>query len=155
MIDKQQLAECVEHALEGTDVFIVEIKTSPDNNIVVELDSDSSMDVDTCARVTREIEAAFDREVEDYSLEVGSAGLTAPLRTERQYRKNIGNSLDILTADGRKFTALLTEVTPGGITVEVSRKVKEPGAKRPVMVQEPLELTYDNIKKATYHFDFK
>lgn len=80
MIDSQLLRDTVEKAIEGTDMFIVDIRVSKDNNIVVELDSDTSIDIDACARVTRKIESVFDRDVEDYELEVGSAGLTSPLQ---------------------------------------------------------------------------
>lgn len=102
MIDKNLLRESVEKAIEGTDLFIVDITVSPQNNIVVELDSPGSLDIDTCAAVTRAIEKDFDRDVEDYDLEVGSAGLTAPFRVRGQYEKNIGNEIEILTRDGPK-----------------------------------------------------
>ena len=101
MIDKNLLRESVEKAIEGTALFIVGITVSAQNNIVVELDSPGSLDIDTCAAVTRAIEKDFDRDVEDYDLEVGSAGLTAPFRVRGQYEKNIGNEVEILTRDGR------------------------------------------------------
>ena len=71
MIDKELLKASVEKAIEGTDLFIVDIKVSPQNEIVVELDSPGSIDIDTCAAVTRAIEKEFDRDVEDYELEEG------------------------------------------------------------------------------------
>ena len=60
MIDKELLTK-TEGAISGTSMFIVEITISADNNIVVELDSDDSMDIDTCAEITRKIESVFDR----------------------------------------------------------------------------------------------
>ncbi|MDE6160377.1 MAG: ribosome assembly cofactor RimP, partial [Muribaculaceae bacterium] len=65
MIEKHKLAETVEHAIEGTDLFIVDIRVSPSNEIVVEIDSPEGVDIDTCARITRAIEADFDRDAED------------------------------------------------------------------------------------------
>ena len=87
MIDKNLLRESVEKAIEGTDLFIVGITVSAQNNIVVELDSPGSLDIDTCAAVTRAIEKDFDRDVEDYDLEVGSAGLTAPSECAASMRR--------------------------------------------------------------------
>ena len=145
MIDKELLAKTVEEALAGTDMFVVDIRVSASNDITVELDSPDGMDIDTCADITRRIESVFDRDIEDYSLEVGSAGLTAPFKVRGQYVKNIGNDVEILTRDGRKLRGVLTAVGPESetaditFTVEIPVKVKEEGAKRPVVKMQPEE----------------
>lgn len=154
MIDKQVIEQAVEDAIAGSDIFVVEIKVTPDNVVTVELDSQEGMDIDTCSAITRAIHAAADPEVEDYELEVGSAGLTAPFKVPGQYIKNIGNNIDVLTRDGHKLLGRLVEVNAPEFTIEVSRKVKEPGAKRPTLVTEPLTLSMDNVKKATYHLEW-
>lgn len=155
MIDKKLLTETIEKSIEGTDMFIVDVAVNPGNAIVVEVDSPTGVDIDTCARITRDIEAAFDRDVEDYELEVGSAGLTAPFKVRGQYEKNIGNDVEVLTTDGRKLKGRLTEVGDDTFTVEVTRKVKEPGAKRPVEVAEPVVLGYNDTKSVKYLIQFK
>ena len=91
MIDKQLLKSTVESAIAGTEMFLVDVQVSPSNAIVVEIDSKSGIDIDACVAITRQIESVFDREVEDYELEVGSAGLTSPFKVRGQYEKNIGN----------------------------------------------------------------
>ena len=139
MIDKSLLKQSVEKAIEGSDLFIVDISVSPQNNIVVELDSPHNIDIDTCAAVTRAIEKDFDRDAEDYELEVGSAGLTSPFKVRGQYLKNIGNDIEILTRDGRKLHAVLTAVGDDDFTFEYPVKYKEPGAKRPTIVMESQE----------------
>ena len=70
--------------MEGTDLFLVDVRISKDNNIVVEIDSDTSVDIDECIRLNRLVESEFGRDEEDYELEIGSAGLTSPLRERRQ-----------------------------------------------------------------------
>lgn len=155
MIDKQIIEKAVAEAIEGTDIFVVEIKVTPDNVVTVELDSNNGLDIDTCTRVTRAIHAAADPEVEDYELEVGSAGLTAPFKVPQQYIKNIGNEIEVLTRDGRKMTGRLVDVSGSEFTIEVTRRVKEPGAKRPVNVTEPVTLSMDNVKRAAYNLVFK
>lgn len=155
MIDKNLIKEIVEESIAGSDVFIVDVTVTPANVITVELDSRQGLDIDTCARITREIEAKVDRDVEDYELEVGSAGLTAPFKVAAQYEKNIGNDIEVLTRDGRKLTGRLTAVAAPMFTIEVQRKVKEPGAKRPTVVSEPVELSMENVKKACYLINFK
>ena len=155
MVDKNLIIKAVNDAIEGSDIFIVKVKVTPDNRVTVELDSQKGLDIDTCAAVTRAIESAVDRDVEDYELEVGSAGLTAPFKVPAQYVKNIGNDIEVLTRDGKKLTGKLAAVDGTDFTLEVTRKVKEPGAKRPVMVTEPVTISMDNVKKACYLINFK
>lgn len=155
MIDKELLTRSVEKAIEGTGLFIVDIRISPSNEIAVELDSPGAMDIDTCARVTRAIEADFDRDAEDYELEVGSAGVTSPFKVRGQYEKNIGNEIEILTRDGRKLTALLTAVGNDSFTFEYPVKVKEPGVKKPVVRMQSETLPFDGAKSVRYHLSFK
>lgn len=155
MIDKQLLIDTIQEAIADTDVFLVEVQVKPDNSIIVELDSDTAVDIDTCADLTHRIEETFDRDVEDYELEVGSAGLTSPFKIRRQYVKNIGNEVEVLTGDGRKLKGVLTEVGDDDFTIEVSRKAKEPGQKRPVIVNEPLKMKFTDNKYVKYLIQFK
>ena len=155
MLDKNLVRESVEKAIEGTDIFIVDITVSPQNNVVVELDSPGNLDIDTCAAITRAIEKDFDRDVEDYDLEVGSAGLTAPFKVKGQYLKNIGNDIEILTADGRKIKAVLTAVGDDDFTFEYPVKVKEPGAKRPTLTMQSGTLPMNEAKWVKYLISFK
>ena len=97
----------------------------------------------------------FDREVEDYELEVGSAGLTSPFKVRGQYEKNIGNEVEVLSRDGRKLHGVLTEVGETTFTIEIEKKVKPEGAKRPVVVTEPIEFGYDAVKSVKYLINFK
>lgn len=156
MIDSQKLTDTVMKAIEGTDLFLVDLRVSPANEIVVEIDSPEGVDIDTCAAITRRIEQEFDRDVEHYELEVGSAGLTAPMRVRGQFLKNIGNPVEVLTRDGRKLHATLTGVSDDttSITVEHEVKVKEPGAKRPVVRAEELTLPLADVKYCVYEIKF-
>lgn len=154
MIDKQKLTETVEEAIKGTSIFIVDIKISNDNSIIVELDSDDNMDIDMCTSISRKIESVFDRDVEDYELEVGSAGLTSPFKVKRQWQKNLGNEIEVLTKDGRKLTGVLVEVNEDDFVIQFPIKVKEEGKKRPVVVSHKEPITFENCKKACYLIKF-
>ena len=74
MIDKTELTRVIEEAIDGTDLFLVQVTVSGDNVINVDLDSESGVDIDQCVMVNDAVLAAFDRDVEDYELTVGSAG---------------------------------------------------------------------------------
>lgn len=155
MIDKKKLTDIVEDAIKGTSLFLVDVQINPGNSIVVEIDSAEGVDIDSCAEITRKIEREFDRDAEDYELEVGSAGLTSPFKVRGQYEKNIGNEVEVLTCDGRKLKGVLTQVEDDTFTIEVTRKTKEPGAKRPVEIAEPIKFGYNDTKYVKYLIQFK
>lgn len=161
MIDKELLNKTVSDAISGTDLYIVEINVRPDNDILVEIDSPTGVDIDSCAAITRKIEEVFDRDVEDYQLEVGSAGITSDFKVRGQYEKNLGNDIEVLTRDGKKLHGVLTEVAEGAITdndvdftLEIPVKIKEPGAKRPVVKQEATRLNSADCKYVRYDLKF-
>lgn len=154
-MDKQKLTEFIEGKLAGTDYYLVDLTITPTNEITVEIDSDGVADIEKCIELNRAIEEAFSRDVEDYELEVGTAGLTSPLKIFRQYLKYIGKELEVLTIDGRKLHGVLLEADPEkGIVLEVEEKVKHEGAKRPVLEKRELTLAFPDIKRATYLLRF-
>ena len=129
---------------------------SGDNRIVVEVDSrEGSVKIDDCVAINRAVEASFDRDVEDYELEVGSAGLTSPFKVKAQYEKNLGNEVEVLTNDGRKLKGVLSAVDDDTFTIKVTKKVKPEGAKRPVMVEEDETINYNETKYTKYLIQFK
>lgn len=134
--------------------FLVGLTVSPQNEIVVEIDSDQSVDIDRCAELTRAIEAEFPREKEDYELEVGSAGLTSPLRLPRQFAKHRGHDLQVDTRDGRRLKGLLVDSDQEGITLEWTRKVKVEGKKKPVMEANRETIPYADVKSAVWDLKF-
>ena len=140
----------------GGDLFVVDVAISADNHIVVEIDSyEGSVSIDNCVAITRAVEQAFDRDKEDYELEVGSAGLTSPLKVKAQYVKNIGNDVEVLTTQGAKLKGVLSEVGDDTFTIKVAKKVKPEGAKRPVVVEEDVTIKYSETKYTKYLIQFK
>ena len=155
MIERQALVEVVEACL-GDDLFLVDVAISADNHIVVEIDSyEGSVSIDNCVAITRAVEQAFDRDKDDYELEVGSAGLTSPFKVKAQYEKNIGNDVEVLTAQGVKLKGVLSEVGDDTFTIKVAKKVKPEGAKRPVIVEEDVTIKYSETKYTKYLIQFK
>lgn len=155
MIEKALVEQAVSRALEGSDMFLVDLTVSADNRIVVEVDSMEPMDIDSCAALSRRIEESLNRDEEDFELEVGSAGLTSPFKVKAQFDKNLGNEVEVLTSDGRKFSGKLTEAGEETFTVEVARKVKKEGAKRPVVELQPETVAYGDAKSVKYVINFK
>lgn len=154
MIDKKELQAFVEDQLKDTEYFLTDLKVSPANEITVEIDSFTPGDIEECVNLTRAIEEAFDRDVEDYELEVGTAGLTSPLKVKRQYDKYVGQDLEVLTADGRKLHGMLRKVDDDGIILSTQQKVKKEGSKKPVIETIDIELPFSIIKRAAYDLKF-
>jgi len=148
MIDKNEVAKAAETFLKTTECYLVEVLVSPDNQIVVEIDSDRSVGIDDCAALSRYIEERFDRDAEDYELEVGSAGITSPFKIARQYVKNTGNEIEIMLKSGGKFTGVLKSADDDGIVVSVAEMRKAEGAKRKTTVYEDKPFSYKEIKYA-------
>ena len=154
MIDINELRTFVEGRLKDTEYFLTDLKITPANEITVEIDSMTPGDLEQCVELTRAIEEAFDRDVEDYELEVGTAGLTSPLKVRRQYDKYVGRDLEVLTTDGRKLHGMLRSVSDEGIILSSEQKVKKEGQKKPVVEQVETELPFAVIKKAVYDLKF-
>ena len=154
MIDKIKLKDYVEGVLADTDCFLTDLSVSPDNNIVVEIDSPGVIDIDFCSALSRRIEEEFPRDVEDYELEVGSAGLTAPFKVRGQWEKNVGNDIEVLTSNGKKLYGLLRELRDDAFILETEQKVKRDGMKRPAIERLELEIPFSDVKRATYDLKF-
>ena len=148
MIDKTALEQVINEALEGTGMFLVTLKVSKDNVIDVALDSDEDITIDDCVAVNDAVLAAFDRdEGEDFELTVGSYGITSPLLLPRQYRKNIGYEVEVLTGDGRKLKGVIADADDEGFTLTTTVKRKLEGKKRPELVEEQERFNYSDIKQ--------
>lgn len=146
MIDKIALTQVINDCLKDTDKFLVQLSVSRDNIIDVQLDSMSDINIDDCVKVNNAVLDAFDRDVEDYELIVGSYGITSPLLVPRQYEKNMGEEVEVLTADGRKLKGELTACDDEGFNIAIATKVKLEDKKRPEVVMVDTRLQYQEIK---------
>ena len=154
MIEKSLIEERAQQFLQesGSESFLVDVAVKPGNYIVVEIDSEEGIDIEECVALSRFIEAGLDREVEDFELEVGSAGVTSPFKVVRQYTKNIGNQVEVLTRAGIKMTGILTEADDEGFVIVTTKMVKPEGAKRKMAVEENVRLSYGDVKYTKYKF---
>ena len=154
-MDIKEIIAVTERALEGTDMFVVDCTIAPDNTIDLVLDSDTSVSIDACAMINHAIGEAFDRDVEDYSLTVASAGIGEPLKLVRQYRKLVGESVEILLKSGIKILATLDEVTDDAITISYDEAIVVEGKKKKQMQRTSHTYSYDDIKWTKEYLDYK
>ena len=155
MIDKSVVSQHVNEWLEEKDYFLVDVTVSPDNRIVVEIDHAEGVWIEDCVELSRFIESKFDREKEDFELEVGSAGIGQPFKVLQQYINHIGMDVEVLKNDGLKLAGILKDADEEHFTVTISKKVKQEGEKRPKMVDEDVAFAYNEIKYTKYLINFK
>ena len=155
MIDVKLVTEIAERHLEGSDIYVVECKISPMGEIELLIDSDTAVKLEDCAALNRAIEAELDREVEDYSLMVASAGIGTELKLLRQYNKIIGSSVEVLLKDGIKLLAKLNSADETGIVLSYEEKQAVEGKKRKVTVEVTKEYKWEEIKYVKEYLDFK
>ena len=155
MIDKSIVKKLVDEWLEGKEYFLCDLSISADARIVVEIDHEEGVWIEDCVELSKFIEAGLDREQEDFELEVGSAGIGQPFKVLRQYEIHLGEQVEVLTREVKKFVGELSNVTPEAFTVTVTQKVKKEGQKRPVMEEVDYTIKYMDVKYTKYVIDFK
>ena len=124
MIDKNKIEELVNQSIMGTDVFLVAVRVGSSNRITVLADTMKGITIDECVALHRLVEKSLDRNIEDFELQVSSPGLDMPFGVIEQYYKNEGKRVEVIDADGARFTGNLKNVTNGGFELETEVKVK-------------------------------
>lgn len=156
MIENSRVNEIVQFWISQRDgFFIVGITINAHNTIIVEIDSFSGVTIEDCVSLHEAIENGLDREIEDYELEVGSAGLGQPFKVIEQYIKHVGDEVEVLTSSGIKIAGILVSADNSGFFLNVKRKVKVEGSKRAIEKEEDVHYGYDEIKYTKYLIRFK
>ena len=155
MIDTKKIIEAAERNLQGTDMYVVGCTCTPGNDIELLIDSDTSVAIDACVRLSRSIEEELDRDEEDFSLTVASAGIGSELKCLRQYRKLVGSTVEVLLTSGIKVLAKLDAADDQGITLSYEEKQAVEGKKRKQLVTVTRRYGFGEIKSAREWLDFK
>jgi len=144
----------VEEAVqENPKLFLIDLKISSDNTIIVIVDGDQGVSIKECMRISRHVEHNLDRETTDFSLEVTSPGLTEPLVNKRQYIKNIGRNIVVKT-ETEKFDGELVKVDDNDITLKWKVREPKPVGKGKVTIVKTAVLPYENIKQTKVKLKF-
>ncbi len=130
MISKEQVLAAVADKIEADNNFIVELTISNDNDIRLVVDGFSGIPISYCEELDALIETALDRDKEDYALEVSSAGIGAELKVTQQFRKNIGNKVEVTMPNGAWVRGILIDADDEGFDIETEEKRKVEGQKK-------------------------
>jgi ribosome maturation factor RimP len=151
MITEENIRSVAEEHLGGSDFFIVDVVVKAGNRITIFMDGDRRVNVDNCIALSRFLESRLDRDKEDFDLTVSSCGADRPLKLPRQFRKNTGLQLDIVTKEGKKLSGTLLAANEEGIEYEILI----PGAKKKETERIVIQLKYTDIKSAKEVITFK
>jgi ribosome maturation factor RimP len=146
MISESHILSLIKDRLEEDGVFLVELSVNPGNRIVVVIDKNSGISIDYCIQINKLIENSLDREVEDFELEVSSAGIGQSFKVHQQYLKNIGNEVEVLTRASQKLKGKLIDVTGEGFTVSVPTMVKPEGKKKKELQVIEHQFKFEEVK---------
>ncbi len=151
---EKKVRELLQMALdENPSLFLIDLNISEGNQIKVVIDGDEGVRVEDCIAMSRAIENNLDREEEDFSLEVLSAGVSEPLRMVRQYKKNLGRTLKIRTAE-ETIEGILTQMDDTGATLEWKAREPKPIGKGKVTVEKKATVPYQDIVEAKVMITF-
>ena len=100
-------------------LYIVDVTVSKDNDVEVTIESEEGkVELEDCVAISRFFETKFDRETEDYSLTVTSAGLDQPFKVLKQFEKAVGKKVEVQIKGGKKMVAVMEAADAESITLK-------------------------------------
>ena len=134
------------------DIFLVSIKIKPTNNFKIYLDADTGLGIETCIKINRALYKIMEEmglyPDGDFSLEISSPGLDEPLKLLRQYKKNVGRDVEVITNDEVKKEGKMTEVNDEKIKIEFTQGK----GKKAILITE--EINFTDIKQTKIQIKF-
>jgi ribosome maturation factor RimP len=147
---EEKIEALLQPLLEGSDMFLTAIRIKATNNVKVFLDADSGLDIGKSATINRKLYHAMEEAGiypdGDFSLEVSSPGVDEPLRSLRQYKKNVGRTLEVTPLEGEPVTGVLKAVDEENITIAIKGTKKSPPVEK--------EIALNTIKTSIVQISF-
>ena len=150
-----EIIDAINGEIVARGLYIVDVFISKDNDIEVTIESEEGIvELDDCVGVSRFFETCFDREKEDYSLTVTSAGLDQPFKVLRQFVKAVGSKVEVSLKGGKKIVAVLEAADEESITLKYSAKEAVEGKKKKELVEHVDRFTMDQVNAVRPYIEF-
>ena len=147
-MNQAALKDIVDEALAlNESLYLIELSISVNNKVQVVVDGDNGVSLSETMRISRAINDNFDREVEDFSLEVGTPDIAHPLKVKRQYIKNLNRILKVKTEE-EELEGTLVTADEDKIVLQWKAREPKPVGKGKVTVDKTVTLEYTEIKEA-------
>lgn len=139
---ENRVIELVEEKIaDRPDLFIVDVQMHNSGILSILVDGDNGVAISDCVAISRHVGFHLEEEntiEQAYRLEVSSPGIDTPLKSIRQFRKNINRSLKVKLTDGNIREGKLLSGDDSGITIQ--EIIKEKG-KKAVTIESFIQIT--------------
>ncbi|CAC9924837.1 Ribosome maturation factor RimP [Aedoeadaptatus nemausensis] len=128
---REEIVRAAEVAAEerGYEIVEVEITKKQPTRVIITVFRKEGVNIDDCAEISRAVNESIDDDLiqGQYTLEVQSPGLDRPIRTKDDYRRNLGNKVEVRLYkkmdDKKDFIGILTDY--GDDTVDIREESGE------------------------------
>lgn len=152
-IEKRVIELVEEKIADRPDLFLVDVQMHGSGILSILVDGDNGVAISDCVAISRHVGFHLEEEnaiEQAYRLEVSSPGIDTPLKSLRQFQKNINRSLKVKLKDGNIREGKLMSTDDSGITIQES--VKEKGKK--AVLQENF-IKFEDISETIVLVSFK
>ena len=150
-----EIIDAIGNEIVARGCYLVEVTVSKENDVEVGIESEEGIvDLEDCVAISRYFETVFDREKEDYSLTVTSAGLDQPFKVLKQFEKAVGSKVEVSLKGGRKMVALLSAADKDSITLTYSVKEAVEGKKKKELVEHTDRFEMDQVNAVRPYITF-
>ena len=153
---KSDIIDAISSEIVARGLYLIDVTISKDNDVEITIESEEGkVELEDCVAISRFFETQFDREQEDYSLTVTSAGLDQPFKVLKQYIKAIGKKVEVQLKGGKKMVAVLEAADQDSITLKYSQKETVEGKKKKEIVEHVDRFTMDQINAVRPFVEFE
>jgi ribosome maturation factor RimP len=151
---EKRVTELVEEKIaDRPDLFLVDVQMHVSGILSILVDGDNGVAISDCVAISRHVGFHLEEEnviEQAYRLEVSSPGIDTPLKSFRQFQKNINRSLKIKIKGGTTKEGKLIHVEESSITIQ--ENVKEKGKKAAII---ETVMPFEEISEAIVLVSFK
>lgn len=153
---KSDIIDAIGSEIVARGLYLIDVTISKDNDVEITIESEEGkVELEDCVAISRFFETKFDREQEDYSLTVTSAGLDQPFKVLKQYIKAIGRKVEVQLKGGKKMVAVLEAADQESITLKYYQKEAVEGKKKKEIVEHVDRFTMDQINAVRPFVEFE
>ena len=152
---KSDIIDAISSEIVARGLYLIDVTISKDNDVEITIESEEGkVELEDCVAISRFFETQFDREQEDHSLTVTSAGLDQPFKVLKQYIKAIGKKVEVQLKGGKKMVAVLEAADQESITLKYSQKEAVEGKKKKEFVEHVDRFTMDQVNAVRPFVEF-
>lgn len=128
-------------------LFLTELLFGKNNDVKVFLDGDKGVTLKDCSSINSEIKKKLNQDEINYSVEIGSCGVDSPLKSVRQFKKNVSRKIEITDLNDRIYSGVLTKASNSSFEINWKERQLKKKGKGKVTVAMSKNFKYGEYKK--------